>query len=458
MSPLSPLSLLLFAPFLLLLSTSCPLSVAGQTGATSSFLINGRVYTNAQVAQFAPIAFYHPAEHYFPLSIHSLTAASALLELNLTLPNPYVPILPVGQVTPATLGMPAYRVVSDDNASGSYFLNVSADAYPGTPLNTDGTVSAQVPMYFSVQQLTPDTVRHASNANDLVINFFFLYAHNGAQTIRYTVLDDTRLAIAHSLAMHQGDIETLLVVVDADMTAVRCVGGSAHGKTNFGSGQALLGMRPLVYVSLEGHALYTGTDVSFNPSAGYTGFTSLDAPVSVGDALAIDVIDLYGVGGARWAPTVASLHHIGLDAQGGSLHHSDSWVQFNGRLGFNYVTDVNTCEYLQCLGQCGPYHTLVNAGFQALACDVVPAEARSSNGPESFGRKDTAPPTVADVGNVELPTPGSQLLYQLPVESAHGLLLSYPPDMTTACRVTCTCTCSSARASPHGTARSARCV
>ena len=422
MSALALLSPLVLVLTLMALTLS---PVAGQSGASSSFVINGRSYTNAQVAQFAPIAFFFPAESYFPVSISTLTASSALFKLNLSLPNPYVPVLPLGQVTPTTLGLPQYSAVSDDNASGSYFLNISSTAYPGTPLTANHTVSSQVPMYFSVQQLTSGTVGNATNAADLVLNFYFLYNFNGAQAVRYTILDTTENAIAQDLADHQGDLETLQVVVDSAMTYVKYVGGSAHGNTNYGSGQALLGMRPIVFVALDSHAIYTGADLSFNPTNGYTDFTSLDEAISVGELLNIDIIDLYGVGGARWAPTVNALYHVGLNASGKSLYPADSWVQYNGRLGFNYQTDVNTCQNLQCIGSCGPYYTEANGAFQSLACDVVPSGDKTSNGPQSFGGKDTTPPTVADVGDLGLPAPGSQLLYQVPVESASGLLVSY---------------------------------
>ena len=252
------------------------------------------------------------------------------------------------------------------------------------------------------------------------------YNFNGAQVIRYTILDDTRNAIAQDLADHQGDIETLQVVVDAAMTKVLYVGGSAHGNTNYGNGQALLGLRPVVYVALDSHALYTGADLSFNPTNGYNDWTVLDAAVSVGDALTIDIIDLYGIGGDVWAPTVSSLYHIGQNAQGKSLYPPDTWVQFNGRLGFNYQGDADNCQYIECIGSCGPYYTEANDAFQDFACDVVPTSDQTSNGPQSFGGKDTITPTLEDVGDLGLPAPGSQLIYPLPTEgTAQGLLISY---------------------------------
>ena len=253
------------------------------------------------------------------------------------------------------------------------------------------------------------------------------YNFNGAQAIRYTILDDTRNAIAQDLADHQGDLETLQVVVDPDMTKVLYVGGSAHGNTNFGTGQALVGLRPVVYVALDSHALYTGADLSFNPTNGYNDYTVLDDAVDAGDALTIEIIDLYGIGGAVWAPTVASLYHVGLNAQGHTLNAADTWVQWNGRLGFNYQGDANTCQYIECIGSCGPYYDEANDGFQDFACAVVPTSDQTSNGPQSFGGKDTITPTLADVGDLGLPAPGSQLIYQLPVEtsSASGLLVSY---------------------------------
>ena len=415
----------LYVLSVLLLGAS--LAAAQGGGGSTTFYVpgNGRNYSIAQVSQFAPIAYYYPVEPYYPVSIAALTAASALFELDLALPDPYVPVQPQGQVTPAVIGQPQYSAVSDDNASGSYFLNVSSAAYAGTPLVNNQVDTSQVPMYFSVQTLTQGTVGDAANANVLVINFFFLYMFNGAQAIHYTILDDTRNAIAQNLADHQGDIETLQVVVDADMTRVLYVGGSAHGNTNFGSGQALLGQRPVVYVALDSHALYTGADLSFNPTDGYNDYTVLDGAVSAGDALTIDIVDLYGIGGAVWAPTVDSLYHIGIDDQGRPLNPADTWAAFNGRLGFNYQGDANTCQYIECIGSCGPYYTEANAAYQDFACDVVPQSDQTSNGPQSFGGKDTAPPTLADVGDLGLPAPGSQLIYSLPVETANGLLVSY---------------------------------
>ena len=159
---------------ILLLGLSFTAAQSG-TGSTSFYVPgNGRNYTFAQVFQFAPIAYFYPVEAYYPVSFPTLTAASALFELNLAASNPYVPVLPQGAVTPAVLGQPQYSVVSDDNASGSYFLNISGAAYAGTPLVNGQVDTTRVPMYFSVQTLTPGTVGNSANTNDLVINFYFL--------------------------------------------------------------------------------------------------------------------------------------------------------------------------------------------------------------------------------------------------------------------------------------------
>ena len=168
MSALCALSLLLLS----LLSSAA----AQGGGASTTFTVpgNGRTYTIGQVFQFAPIAYFYPVEPYYPVSINTLAASAALFELNLAQSNPYVPVLPLGSVTPAVLGQPQYSVVNDDNASGSYFLNITSTAYAGTALAGQQVDTTRVPMYFSVQTLTPGTVGNPTNANNLVINFYFL--------------------------------------------------------------------------------------------------------------------------------------------------------------------------------------------------------------------------------------------------------------------------------------------
>ena len=168
-----------YAVVVLLLACLSPAAGQGGDGNTK-FTVpgNGRTYTIAQVFQFAPIAYFHPEESYHPVSIATLTAASALLQLNTTNPNPYTPILSQGAVTPAVLGQPQYSAVADDTASGSYFLNVSSAAHAGTPLAGRQVDTTRVPMYFSVQTLTPGTVGNIANKDALVINSYFLYEHN----------------------------------------------------------------------------------------------------------------------------------------------------------------------------------------------------------------------------------------------------------------------------------------
>ena len=152
--------------------------------------------------------------------------------------------------------------------------------------------------------------------------------------------------------------------------------------------------------------------------------TVLKSAVNAGAVLTIEIVDVYGMGSAMWAPTIDSLYHIGLDAQGHSLVAADTWVAFNGRLGFNYQGKAAGCQSLQCIGECGPYYTAANAGFQSFACSVVPTAMQTSNGPGAFGNKDTTKPTIADT-DPGLPAPGSQLIYPLPVESGAGLLVSW---------------------------------
>ena len=264
------------------------------------------------IVRFAPQVTFHPNERSFPCSIqHLLTGATLKSHSDAHLSVPLQ-------------GDPS-RLAPYDTTDGAY-VDVNPSQYPGSvPVN--GRVGA--PVYVSVQFNDPY----------IDINYFFLYAYQGGQTVNALRAGSHFRCILNDYGRHQGDIESIAVrVLASKPDNILAVGYEQHGsKTWFKPGQYEAdGDHPIVRAALNGHASYNA--ITMNEE---------DWIVTGGQSGIVDVVDvIHRKPSAVWKPyDGGELVLIGRGDDGAPLT-DQRWVTFCGRFGTQWTNHLTGATYL----------------------------------------------------------------------------------------------------------------
>ncbi len=264
------------------------------------------------ILRFAPQVTFHPDERSFPCSIeHLLTNATLRSHSN---PALNVPL----QGDPSRLG-------PFDTTDGTY-VDIDPRQYPGAaPVN--GQVNA--PMYVALQ----------FNGPYIDINYFFLYAYQGGQTVNALRSGSHFRCILNDYGRHQGDIESIAVrVLATDPDSILAVGYEQHGtKAWFVPGQYEAdGEHPIVRSALNGHASYNAINLNEE-----------DWIVTGGQSGIVDVVDVvHRKPNAVWKPYEnGGLILIGRGDDGAPLT-DQHWVTFCGRFGTQWTNSLTGATYL----------------------------------------------------------------------------------------------------------------
>ena len=273
-----------------------------------SITVNGVTVTLEQAARVAPILLLHPAETYLPCSAEYLLEDAVLVtEDGAQIQHP----------TPADLQ--AHR-------GSQARLLVDPAHFGGEPLQGQ---AVQAPMYVSVQ-VAPD-------GQTIDLNYLFLYAFNGAQTVRVRVPRADYNCVLPHIAEHGGDLECITVRVSADFQTIHFVRTEAHGHNAFftrpGEEVEFENGHPLVYCAYNNHANF---NVRGNPSEGWVTDTHASAL-----GFGVDFINMVSRSGPRWQPFAENasgqavpngqLRFVGV--QNGAPVTDQTWAAYAGRIG-----------------------------------------------------------------------------------------------------------------------------
>lgn len=311
-----------------------------------------QVITREQAARFAPIVTFHPDEKHFPCSVDWLLQRAQLRKRD---------------DADFHISAPPQAALAEFN-SGDYFLDVSAEAWPGEALDDKHVTT---PMYVAAQEWD----------DCIEITYVMLYAYQGGQTC-VGLIGELFHAIANHYGKHQGDLEWVAVRVSKDYEQVHSVGYAAHGHVTYYAPQDCLmeGRHPLVRAALSGHASHNGKDRKPQDWV-----YSYQLPEVFG------ITDLFADSGAIWAPhrqPDRMLEIIGLDDAGVPV--SDQvWARFRGRLGkreeirFVNATRLDGGELR--FDQTIVVHTIVALG---KVLNLIPEDLSEGVGPEGPGARD----------------------------------------------------------------------
>jgi hypothetical protein len=342
--------------------------------------INGLQVTIEDAAKFAPVVRFHAKEQYFPCSIEFLLGGSTLV---------------VG--TTETL-QPTFDDLYAARHAADAHLRIDPSAWQGMLPQND---LIPAPMYVA-PQVAPDK-------SFVDFTYYFLSAFNGPQAVWVNVetgipLTSFNCAI-EQFAFHQGDVESITVRVTPDFAKVVHVGMSAHGDYTYYLPDEMAfatGTHPLVNCAVFSHASYNSLDTShfIHPSDRTEYKVLLDAfdlawP-GVASAGRLDFMDDISWGDVTWQPFSVSggqttpngqLVFIGFDGSIDNPINGQTWASFQGDLGqtrANKYTDIipiredlNGAQKL-AFGVGGPLAEYLGA---------IPAEYKTGNGPDGFGKR-----------------------------------------------------------------------
>lgn len=273
-----------------------------------SIVVDGVTVTLEQAARTAPILLLHPTEAYLPCSADFLLDGAVLVtEGGERIDNP----------TQADLA--AHR-------GRSARLLVNPAHFGGQPLQGQRVAA---PMYVSVQ-VAPDK-------QTIDLNYLFVYAFNGAQTVRMRVPGNSYNCVLPRIAEHGGDIECITVRVAADFSEVHFVRTEAHGHHSFYTQpRAQLDFEnghPLIYCAYNSHGSFNAHG---NPSEGWITDTRVSAL-----GFGMDFIDLVSRKGPRWQPfevtpegaTVPNGQLVFVGVHQGAPVTDQAWAAYAGRIG-----------------------------------------------------------------------------------------------------------------------------
>ena len=260
--------------------------------------IAGVLITVDNVRKFAPKIYLHLNEAYLPCDIEfCLQGASLRSPSGLIVDNPSQSDLAA-------------------NANSQNFISMDRVSPIGFPA-LGSLINA--PYYVAIQA-GPD-------GSFFDMTFFFVFAYNGAQTVRVNLADLTFNASTVSVGEHQGDIECCTVRVDRGFTRVLMVRTEAHGDGTFHGPDSLSfdDTRPIIHCALSSHATYNAKGMNEND------WISLESL-----SKALTFVDIVTQLGFEWNPGMSvnldSIRFVGLDTLGQPIG-SESWVKFAGRIG-----------------------------------------------------------------------------------------------------------------------------
>ena len=324
----------------------------------NSLIINGLTVTMDQVARFAPLVTLHVAEPYLPCSIDELLATATLVDNSGA-------VAPIQNPTQAELA---------EHHGENFRVDISPLFFGGRPLAADGTVTA--PMYVAVQ--VPQDRSYVD------LNFIWLFAYNGPQTVRVKVPYNDYNAILPQFAEHQGDIEGCTVRVTPDFSSIIFVRCESHGDSSYYPPRLLdySGTHPIIRSSLNAHGSFNGKGKNPNDWIVKESYEKLGT-----GGLFIDIITSTG---PAWCPfDNGQLVFVGLDEQGRPIN-GQLWAAFQGRIG-----GVRDNSYQGAVGVGGSQASRTDAlswaqrNWANLLVDAVssliPNEDKSGTGPVGLG-------------------------------------------------------------------------
>lgn len=250
------------------------------------------------LTRFAPTLLLHPDETFFPCSIEALLAGANLR-------------------TDAGLLVQAAPLQGDLLRHHGAHLRLQLAPHaiaPRVQPALDG------PLYVSTQW--------AADGQFVDLTYYLLFAYQGAQPWRIGLLHRAFHAILPPFGEHEGDLESVTLRLDADLTRVLAVRLEAHCQSTWMRPTALAWedtTHAKVRVALHTHALYSGAD---QPSRGVHLLRSFSRLGSGADA-----VDLTADDGPAWRlRRPEQLRRVGLDA----LHQpigDQLWSAYAGKLG-----------------------------------------------------------------------------------------------------------------------------
>ncbi|HXS68314.1 MAG TPA: Vps62-related protein, partial [Candidatus Polarisedimenticolia bacterium] len=317
----------IFLSLALGLAAVCPNQA--EASPLTSVTVNGLTVPMNVISNYAPTVGLHYWEPYLPCSMDYILAHSTVVYGH---PTDYV-----GQLTDGTnvivhpTQQQLYQIATNDPAGTNYYLKLESGAYAGGPPAGaappyDSSVLTNVPMYVSVQ-VPPDK-------SFVDLNFYFIYAFNGSQTIRGLEPARHFNAILNDFAKHEGDVEGISVRITPDFSKIVFVRFEAHGDSSYYAPNDVLfdGSHPRVSCALNSHS-------SYNPK----GFNANDWIVLKdigGLSEGVDIIN----DGPIWRPYLnTNLILVGIDANNQPIN-GQLWAAFAGRLGRHQLNDFTSAS------------------------------------------------------------------------------------------------------------------
>lgn len=306
------------APFSAIHSNAQPLT---------SVTVNGLTVPMNVISNFAPSVGLHYWEPYLPCSMDYILAHASVVHGQ---PSDYVGHLNDGVVVIThPTQQQLYQIATNDPAGTNYYLSIEPGAFAGgPPTNTappyDSSVLTNVPMYVSVQ-VPPDK-------SFVDLNFYFIFAYNGPQTIRGLEPSRHFNAILEDFAKHQGDVEGVSVRITPDFQKIIFVRYEAHGNSSYyAPGDVPFeGSHPQVSCALNSHSSYNPEGLNANDWIVLKDIGGLSEGV--------DIVN----NGAIWRPYLnTNLVLVGLDTNNQPIN-GQLWAAFAGRLGIHQLNDFTS--------------------------------------------------------------------------------------------------------------------
>lgn len=335
----------------------------------------GVTVTIEDAAKFAPVVRFQPKEEYYPCSIDYLLSGSTLvLGNNQEIPQPSQTDLYNARNNPAA------------------YLRIGESVWGGEPRNAN-LVTA--PMYVCPQ--VPE------DGSFVDFNYFSLWAFNGPQAVwvrtsKWNVVSSFDCALPN-FAMHEGDVEGVVVRVKPDFSEIIHVAYYAHGDATYYYPNQLLFAdaqqhHPLVHCAIFSHASYNPRDtVRFARDKESFKVTVETEEVPSATLFFIDDIS---TGDVIWQPFTQSggqslpngrLVFIGFDPDVDHPINNQPWVSFKGDLGEK--RDNKFVGPIPIRAKLTKYqYRYFGVGVRiADLTGLIPEKYKRSAGPDGFGKR-----------------------------------------------------------------------
>lgn len=292
----------------------------------TSVTVNGLTVPMNVISNYAPEVGLHYWEPYLPCSIDYILAHSTVLYGH---PSDYVGNLNDGTnlITHPTQQQ-LYQIATNDPAGTNYYLSIETAAFTGgPPAGTmppyDSSVLTNVPMYVSVQV--------PADRSFVDLNYYFIFAYNGPQTIRGLEPGRHFNAILTDFAKHEGDIEGISVRITTNFQNIVFVRYEAHGDSSYYAPAEVIfdGSHPRVSCALNSHSTYNPKGFNANDWINLKNYSLTEG---------VDIIN----DGAIWRPYLnTNLILVGIDTNNQPIN-GQLWAAFAGRLGIHQLNDFQS--------------------------------------------------------------------------------------------------------------------